>query len=537
MSSLSGWYYDLYQNIMDPTEEDPEKTGINRLTTISLHANSVYISKDNWAYSEIANNRDKMVHQRDLDPNIGEMYDEDGYFYKPICTAVLQEDFQVTVQNQWSDMGDDKLGGFVNSLRANLAPFAGTVSEGLQKMVHSQQELIDSMSDEEKNSVTGQIITSLAWMADKANGLVNGEGKDNSNHGEGRAAKYLNSALLINGSRFSIYQGSNLNFNNMGMRFTVIPKWDPETGVFITVPQQLRDMYMYFFGEYLQMDDILKDEDFFVEAESSTKKEGDKKDGKKQDRSEILSRITWQRPPGGYQADMSQLDAVQKGSLKLKIGGLYTICNVVVESASLTFSKQMVKNPRATFDTLMGNDQIGGSDYLTPLSCDVNLMLRPCTRYSDQTFKSIIEGAGMQKEKEDLAKLLVDNIKHGMEDYIKSSPSYLVYPYDNFDYKKQYNPLISEEVQRQKQLQEELKRQQEELERQQEEERKRLLQQDIDESLANPEVYEGMEEEQKKLNEMYIQNGWDPETLKAMRARGASEEYLLAEALKALRIN
>lgn len=444
MSSLSGWYYDLYQNIMDPTEDDPEFTGINRLTTISLHANSKYVSKDNWAYSEIANLRDRKDHQRGRDKQIGEMYDEDGYFYKPICTAVLQEDFQVTVQNQWSDMGDDKLGGFINSLRANLAPFAGTVSAGLFRMAGDQKTVEEQMTEDEKNSISGQVILSLMWMAKKANEVVNGEnGENNGNTGEGRAAKYLNSALLINGSRFSIYQGSNLNFNNMGMRFTVIPKWNPETGTFITVNKQLRDMYMYFFGEFLQMDDILKrddtDEDKQLIKKSATDASGT-------DKSELLSRITWQRPPGGYQADMSQLDAIQKGSLKLKIGGLYTICNVVVESASLTFSKQMVKNPRATFDNLMsdGKTDIGASDYLSPLSCDVNLLLRPCTRYSDQTFKSIIEGAGMQKEKEDLSEILLGNLKHE----ISHNVTYIANPEEDYKLKSLYNPISKEEAER-----------------------------------------------------------------------------------------
>lgn len=428
MSALSGWYYDLFQ---DPGEE-PDKFNINRLTTVSLHANSRYLSKDNWAYSEITCNRDQDLKKRGFDKKIGEDYDEDGYFYKPICTAVLQEDFQVTIQNMWSDMGDDKIGGFINSVRANVAPFAGTVSAGLDKMLKDQQKL----SKEDKESFMGKALTGLVELAHYA--LV-GEGKDNQNSGQGRAAKYLNSALLVNGSKFSIYQGSNLNFNNMGMRFTVIPKWDPETGIFVTVPQQLREMYRYFFGEFIGLDDVLLD------AEKD--KEEAKKEGREQNalfRNELASRITWQRPPGGYQADMSQLDAVQKGSLKLKIGGNYSICNVVVESAALTFSKQMVKNPRTTYERLHNVGNVSGTDYLTPLSCDVNLMLRPCTRYSDQTFKSIIEGAGMMQEREELADKVLNNLKEGMEDVVDSKKGYLLPGVDRKIYnpKEKYNPYF-----------------------------------------------------------------------------------------------
>ena len=386
MSGISGWYYDAYQDLLKTNSEGKQDVGINRLTTISLHANSIYTSKDTWVFCKGVDDRNKngKIERTDL-------YDEDGYLYEPICTAPLQEDFQVTVQNSWSDLGGDQAGDFINSIRASLAPFAGTISAGLNEMLKNQT--LDKFTDEEKNSTMGQILMAVVEKtAQLANGQKNIQDSQNPQKltvTESNLAKFLNSALMVNSGKFSIFQGSNLNFQNMGMKFTIMPKWDPDTGVFDTVQHQLRDIYRYFFGEYIDMSEIL----------------GEDKNGT------LLSRLTWQRPPGGYQADMSQLDAIQKGSLKLKLGGIYSICNVVVESAALTFSKQTVKNPRVTYERLTGEGEISSSDYISPLSCEVNLILRPCTRYSDSTFKNIIEGAGMQKEKEDLSKHLIENLE------------------------------------------------------------------------------------------------------------------------------
>ena len=386
MSGISGWYYDAYQDLLKTNSKGKQDVGINRLTTISLHANSIYTAKDTWEFCKGVDDRNKngKIERTDL-------YDEDGYLYEPICTAPLQEDFQVTVQNSWSDLGGDQAGDFINSIRSSLAPFAGTISAGLNEMLKNQT--LEKFTDEEKNSTMGQILMAVVEKtAELANGQKNIQDSQNKQKltvTESNLARFLNSALMVNSGKFSIFQGSNLNFQNMGMKFTIMPKWDPDTGVFDTVQHQLRDIYRYFFGEYIDMSEIL----------------GEDKNGT------MLSRLTWQRPPGGYQADMSQLDAIQKGSLKLKLGGIYSICNVVVESAALTFSKQTVKNPRVTYERLTGEGEISSSDYISPLSCEVNLMLRPCTRYSDSTFKNIIEGAGMQKEKEDLSKHLIENLE------------------------------------------------------------------------------------------------------------------------------
>lgn len=414
MSKVSGWYYDLHQDW---------KT-VNRLTTVSLHANSYYKGKDSWGYPSVVLNRDKDLKEAGTDAERDDGknpdYDEDGYYYEPICTCILQEDFQIQVQNQWTDMGDDKTGNFINSIRTSIVPFAGTISKGLYDMGKGNAQFKKELEsrNELAGSFTGQILMPIVdWLNEKLNGKGrDGTVNDNSKE-ESAMAKYLNSAILVDGSRFSVYQGSNISFGNMGMRFTVIPKWDPETGVFISVVDQLKELYRYFFGEFMPLP-----KDWGNES--------------------IRSVVTFQRPPGGYQADMSQLDATQRGSLKLKIGGNYAICNVVVESATLVYSKQMVKNPLVTHQMLMNESEVNGNDYLTPLSCDVNLVLRPCTRYSDHTLKNIVEGAGMNKERQEIRDLLLNNLKEEMTDYLMTSPSYIIDPSDNLELKKQYNPLI-----------------------------------------------------------------------------------------------
>jgi hypothetical protein len=93
---------------------------------------------------------------------------------------------------------------------------------------------------------------------------------------------------------------------------------------------------------------------------------------------------------------------VQKGTLKLKIGSQYSLTNLVIESASFNFSKQMVKNPansytyqkensKFRFDNKNGQD-LSNAPALSPLYCEVNLQLRPVTKYTSQMLERFISG-------------------------------------------------------------------------------------------------------------------------------------------------
>jgi len=49
--------------------------------------------------------------------------------------------------------------------------------------------------------------------------------------------------------------------------------------------------------------------------------------------------IAWQQAPGGFKSDYRDIDTKQEGTLLMKFGGLYSVNNLVVESANLVFSK------------------------------------------------------------------------------------------------------------------------------------------------------------------------------------------------------
>ena len=90
--------------------------------------------------------------------------------------------------------------------------------------------------------------------------------------------------------------------------------------------------------------------------------------------------LQWQSPPGGFESELKNIDIIQKGTLKLKIGPHYCLTNLVCQEANFTFSKQMVKFP------------VNGENKLSPLFCDVSLTLRPATLYSDIMMKKFVSG-------------------------------------------------------------------------------------------------------------------------------------------------
>jgi hypothetical protein len=85
-------------------------------------------------------------------------------------------------------------------------------------------------------------------------------------------------------------------------------------------------------------------------------------------------------PPGGFEAELKDVDIVQKGTLKLRFGTFYALDNLVINNCNFTFSKTMVKNPSSKT----------GPD-LTPMYCDVTLSLRPITKYSKEKLIQFID--------------------------------------------------------------------------------------------------------------------------------------------------
>jgi hypothetical protein len=147
------------------------------------------------------------------------------------------------------------------------------------------------------------------------------------------------------------------------MKFTVFPTYDGSK--FVSVTEQVEKLLPYCVGKFV------KGPDGIPEKGSDTHKLLD-------------GMIAWQKPPGGFKANIKNVDVVQEGTLLLKFGAYYIIDNLVVENAVFNYSKQMTKNPTS----------YTSGDILSPLYCDVAIQLKPATKYSDITLRKFVSSRG-----------------------------------------------------------------------------------------------------------------------------------------------
>ena len=350
---LSGWYYDLQLG--------------NKLMSATLHPNQE-LNSDKSKWVDIAGEKDP---------------DNPKYAKDPLCTAIVNEDFNVSVANSWSDFGGDMLGQMWESIKP-LAPYVDEAKIMIDKAATEYENLLKSSNPNDidranriKESTMSRKLGELMIMA-----------RDKMNNGSIDVADYLNRALVVQGTRFSYYSGSGTSFGNLMMKFTIFPTYD-EKGKFKSVDEQVEKLFPYCIGKFVSGTDGLL-----------TNKEREEGKG-----SGIDNMISWQKPPGGFRANVKNVDVVQTGTLLLKFGAYYMIDNLVVENASFNFSKQMTKNPKAY-------KQIGNSDIISPLYCDVSIQLRPATKYSDESLKKFVLGRGSTKTQEVINSELKKNVSN-----------------------------------------------------------------------------------------------------------------------------
>jgi len=431
---FSGWYYDDEQNVFNTS----------RLVTISLHANSVPVhasesrqltaedektnktyvytkvqSKFKWYHHNNSDLRKGAALLRypygrldrddsaELNKNIvGE--DVSGYFIEPLCTCFAAEDFNITVSNNYQQAGGDVIEQAWNQVK----PFAPHV----KKLVKMSDEAYKEIKDQaEKSRESGGFLMSTltGWMEQGADAIL--KFADDKVGGlrnlAGTVESYLNKSLILNGARFSYYGGTNLAFNNLGMKFTIFPKWyinSKGQAVLKSVTSQVADILPYVVGQY---------SDWAVPGKLNPMFDG------------VLG---WNTPPGDFRANSSDVDIIQKGTLKLKIGTQYSLTNLVIESAQFNFSKQMMKNPAARYDykgdqATFGFDQVeslsagdSGTNQsagaISPLYCEVTLQLRPITKYTSQMLDRFVNGVYNRYDSDVVYKNFNRNLNEGRKD-------------------------------------------------------------------------------------------------------------------------
>ena len=273
-NKLSGWYYDLQTEYDAPT---------GRMSCITLHPSTAPSSDVEW-------------------PSEDGDADQGFYSPEPVAIALINEDFQVSIANTWSDFGGDPIGGLWDTVRP-LAPYAGYAEDMMEKLTTNYNNAKAQRKIKENSlskSIGDAVNQAWGWYKDHTKG--------------GGASAYLNMALVAMGTRFSYYAGTGISFGSMVMKYYVMPRWDGTT--FVSVTEQLELLYPYIMGHLMLKEKKANDPDQL---------------------------IAWQQGPGGFKSDYRDIDTEQKGTLLMKYGGLYAINNLVVEQANLVFSRQAVK--------------------------------------------------------------------------------------------------------------------------------------------------------------------------------------------------
>lgn len=291
------------------------------------------------------------------------------YSKVPILKTFVHEDFNVSVANSWTNNGG---GDAVAEIYNLVKPYAAYLPYLKDQFMIAWDAQKKGLSEGDIKDIKNSKIASFAMEAvNKAHEFLEGTG-DRKNHNEGTnlfdtITKELNSTLVSQGSRFSYYQGTGTSFSHLNMRTTVFPEYD-SNGNLITVLDKLEKIFPYVMGSF-EHDELIKK----INAEDF---------------------VAWQRPPGGFEANIFDIDAIQKGTLKLKIGSMYSLDNLVVQSMQLNLSKTVLKIPNP-FKQLKTP---------TPLYAEITLDLMPVTKYSVNSLMDFVNGSRMKTCKINQAK-------------------------------------------------------------------------------------------------------------------------------------
>lgn len=269
------------------------------------------------------------------------------YSKTPIAVCLLSEDPTFSVSNRFTDFnGGNPIENMFNSVKP-YAPLLGKISKGIQ----------DSDTKQSFGAVFGDIANKAAeWFGDFA----------------GKAEDVLNKALFVQGTRFTYYNGSDFSTGQMEMKFTKFSEYN-DKNQFINVAEYINDVLgPYSFGRYRSLSDTGADDKSFGGGMLGmiTK--------------EIADYVGLQSPPGGFKMDSKSLHNALFGTLRLNIGGVYAIENLIIKSLTFSFSRSQTKHPEKPGETV-------------PLYADIVLTLTPASMLTDNSMQKILGGEGLKK--------------------------------------------------------------------------------------------------------------------------------------------
>lgn len=365
-TNKTGWYYDYQRN--------------NPITSIRLFTNTKFNGTD-W------------VNTKDRKYSV----------WLRSCDSILAEDFKIQINNSWSDAGNDIISNSVNQALSAVAPYRKLIGDGLTELKQRKDKYKADNKEKTENST---IFKGIDWTVDKADEFRTDIKNFLGVNTDSDIDDILNSRLVTQGTQYTYYGGTGVDFGNLDMRFTIFPKINSK-GEFQSTVSQVTELYPYFVGRLID----------FKDSKLSGK---DKAEGSKGNiftdvlESEVVNKyFKVQLPPGGYQAENEVIDVGisgvgLRGTFELRIGAFYKVNNLVITGVSLNFSKQMVKNPLVS----NGKEDLISCD-ISPLFCDVALTFKPASKYSNEALMKFVNG--------DNAKTISSQLKTNLTNLQKNS--------------------------------------------------------------------------------------------------------------------
>ena len=321
-----GFYYDSQL-------EDP-------FLSVSLHANKKIDKDGNWVkWSE--------KEEECLEAISENLEWSKCYGAEPIARCIMSEDFSYSIANDFQDVNQ---GNPIEGAFASLKPHAPILAK-------YGKNLGEATSDPSLQTGLGSLlVSSLQSIGKKASSIMSG------------ASNYLNRALFVQGSRFTYYNGTQFNFNNMEMKFIVFSDYvrRGNSWKFQSVEDYIKTLQPYVMGIYSKYSaDFLKETGF----------QGNLKEF-------IKEYVGFQDPPGGFFMDTKNLNNVLEGTLRLNIGGTWAIENLVIKGMNVNMSRVQAKHPENSGETV-------------PLYAEISIQLAPACSTVDTGYRKIIEHKGL----------------------------------------------------------------------------------------------------------------------------------------------
>lgn len=356
-----GFYYDSQL-------EDP-------FLSISLHPNTYQTENGGW---------EVYTKENSLSPTIGSDYDR--YSKIPLARCLMTEDFRYSITNNFTDNdGGNPIEGIFNSFKP-YAPILGKLGAGIESGIKETNG--DTMG---------------SYMVSKANQFGNWLFPLLK-----KGSKLLNTGMIVQGSRFTYYSGTSFNLNNLELKFTVFSDWVPKYGydsegkyvaldyVFQPVTDYIKNISPYVMGKYYPADKENMNRLFGEAALKEAKEKGENEKTISDKFKELIGEyVGFQAPPAGFEMDTKNLNNVLKGTLRLNIGGMYAINNLIIKNMDVTLSRVQSKSPSYT---TVNREEKNLSGILVPLYAEITLQLAPACSIIDTSFVKIIDGSGVNSD-------------------------------------------------------------------------------------------------------------------------------------------